>query len=356
MRSTNQHYITKSYLNNFCHPSIGQHALYPYRKNGGACKPRGTKQLGSAIDFYVQRINGELNNQLDEMREISERLLFCKDKSHPSPLTKCVKDTEKSFVPDDEAKEHFAGAAAFLHCGSPVQVHNSAMTGLWAMQVEIFNRINAPETLEFYKERFGDAAEAQRDKDRKELLAGELVIDVGNENHKQLGFESFQYQELWMDFMCAMSLTIMHSHHFFITSDNPVILFSRSKKGIDNVGLKMRDAEIWFPISWNKGLLWRWGKHPTHHQTGYSENCVLNRREIDGCYKFVYSPLQSDWLEKTSHQTNFNPLIGYYGCLNNFFSHAKPCYDAQTGELLDGEIIEVFAALKHANKPDILGI
>ena len=76
-KDSNQHYITRAYLDKFIHSESGQPVLFPYRKGGGhPCKPTGTRQIGSAINFYRQRVNGSLTDALDEARKASETLLF----------------------------------------------------------------------------------------------------------------------------------------------------------------------------------------------------------------------------------------------------------------------------------------
>ena len=94
-----------------------------------------------------------------------------------------------------------------------------------------------------------------------------------------------------------MGLTICTSHpkSCFLTSDNPVILTSHSQK--DDPGIGQRYTEVWFSVSYKKGLLWTW-KHSGIDKTtlGHSATRVQNRNMIRWCYKEVYSPLREDWI------------------------------------------------------------
>src|SRR6266849_7691399 len=124
----NQHYISKAYLDKFVHPASQQNVLYPYTKGNGAQRPTGTKNLASADHFYLQQVAGELTNRLDEARKKSETLFFASGKRTAGTLTKWVFDD--GFVPSASDKIMLAGAAAFLSCCTPVQIHNADTIGL----------------------------------------------------------------------------------------------------------------------------------------------------------------------------------------------------------------------------------
>ena len=154
-----------------------------------------------------------------------------------------------------------ARAAALLKWGSPLQIHNAAMIGLVAAQMELLNRLDTEEAKEVFREDH-DEAEVERiiQKTRENILAGELRIDVGQENWKQLGFDSAHLENTIVQTLCQMGLTIYTSHYksFFLTSDNPVVTTSAEEP--NSPGVLYPSAEVWFPIGWNRGLLWSW-KH-----------------------------------------------------------------------------------------------
>lgn len=354
LKSSNQHYITKSYLDKFIHPNSEQAVLYPYRRGGMPCKPRGTKRCGCAIDFYTQKVNGVSSDQLDEARGINEKLFFSSGKRTPSVLSKIIYENHLAF--DKEEKEVLAAVAAFLFCGSPVQIHNSAMLHLFAAQVDVWSKINLPETLAYYEERYGLEAKRKLEEDRKSLYEGGLFLDVEPECKKQLGFESFEQMELWIKCLSLMNLTVVECHYksFFTTSDNPVIVFSnaRSTEKQHNIGLKMKDAKVWFPISWNKGLLWHWDAPQERTGFGYSETHKINHKVAQWCYKFVYSPQPVQWL--AIKDVVFDPLRGHYGSLKKFFELSRPCFDLKSGKQI-GDVIEIMSALRSGIKQDILG-
>jgi hypothetical protein len=248
-QDTNQHYITKAHLDKFVHPESTQTVLYPYRKGSAPCKPTGTKRLGSALNFYRQIANGSRTDALDEARKKSETLLFSSGKRTPSAMSKCI--SNDGFLPTNADALELAAAAAFLFCGSPVQIHNTAMHLQLLHQMDLFNRIGTKQAEEVYREQYGDAASEKLAEDRQQILDGKLFVDVGRENWKQLGFESFRIEGDVIRMLLGMRLTIVacHPRLFFVTSDNPVVRTYPSKP--DTV-----DDEMWFPISYKRGVLW----------------------------------------------------------------------------------------------------
>jgi hypothetical protein len=168
----NQHYISKSYLDKFVHPASSQKVLYPYAKGAGAMSAKGPKNLASENHFYRQIESGEITNRLDEARKESERLFFASGKRTCAPLPKCVYDS--NYLPAAKDRIMFEGAAAFLRCGAPVQIHNTAMIGLLAMQVEMLNSLNSPEAKAIYEASHGAEAENRINEDREDIYKGEL--------------------------------------------------------------------------------------------------------------------------------------------------------------------------------------
>jgi hypothetical protein len=306
LRDSNQHYITKAYLDKFVHPRSPQKVLYPYRKGGKHSKPSGTKRLGSAQNFYRQKENGQPNDNLDNARKVTETLLFAGDRGS---LFKCI--TDERFMPTDVDKLHLATATSFLWCGSPVQIHNSAMFRLLHHQIDLLNWHNTEEAKQCYRDDHGDAADEKREADRQRVLKGDLFVDVGEENWKQLGFSSFQIQENVIHEMLAMRMTIVDCHFrcFFLASDNPVLAIPPSSP-------EKRDEQMWIPISYNRGILWhRRADLGVRTCFGYSETHAINRQIIKMCYKRVYSPLPESWIESAGSQEKHDPLWGHYGSL-----------------------------------------
>jgi len=151
------------------------------------------EEVRSAINFYRQISNGSLTDSLDEARKKSETLLFSSGKRTPSSIARCIFDD--GFRPRKADALELAAAAAFLFCGSPVQIHNKAMHHLMLHQMELFNRMGTKEAEDLYRERHGDKASEKLAEDRQQILDGDLFADVGRENWKQLGFESFRLEE-----------------------------------------------------------------------------------------------------------------------------------------------------------------
>ncbi len=348
MEDTNQHYITKAYLDKFIHPKAGQAVLFPYRKGGRACRPRGTKKLGSAANFYRQRENGRLHDGLDEARKISEILLFSSGKRTPSSLSQCV--FEDNFVPSGIDKLHLSSAAAFLFCGSPVQIHNTAMHLLLLHQVDFLNWHSTEQARTSFEEKYGGDWEAKLEESRRECLTGGLIIDVGEENWKQLGFHSFKMEEDLLRLLGGMEMTIVDCNlqGFFLTSDNPVVRTFPSAHG-------KQDDEVWLPVSYKRGLLWHRRALGKRTCFGHSQVRSYNRRVIKYCYKYVYSPLAEGWIEPATSQETFDPLLGHYGSLERVIAEAKPAIDGKTGKRC-GEIVDFVAALRTGEKLDVVGV
>lgn len=349
----NQHYISKAYLDKFIHPASSQKVLYPYAKGSGPQSPRGTKRLASADHFYRQIDAGKLTNKLDEARKESETLFFASGKRTAGPLAKCVFDD--SYMPAASDKIMLAGAAAFLRSGAPVQIHNTAMIGLLCTQMELFNKLNTDETKRKYKEKYGDEADEMLYEHREALWKGNVLIDVGRENWKQLGFESFKTEALFLNGLMRMGLTVCASHpkSFFITSDNPVILVSPFQK--DSPGLGHKDTQVWFPISYKKGLMWSW-KHSGIDRTtfGHSATRALNRAMIKWCYREIYSPLPEDWIAAAVKENTFDPCYGHYGSLEQMAGDFS--FDAVDDNGRKREIVDLLAALRAGEKTDVLNL
>jgi hypothetical protein len=347
----NQHFVSKAYLDKFVHPTSRQNVLHPYAKGHGALRPTGTRHLASDDHFYHQVDAGELTNKLDEARKVCETMYFASGKRITGPLAKCIFDDNNT--PSMSDKIMLAGAAAFLHGGAPVQVHNTAMMLLLAYQQYTFNRMNTPEVKEEYLKRYGDAAEQRLDEDRELLWKGKIIVDVGEENWKQLGFNAVQVEQALIDALCLMGLTVCYCHptSCFITSDNPVIITCHSQK--DSPGLCLKDAEVWFSISHKKGLLWTW-KHRAIDRTtlGHSATRVQNRNMIRWCYKEVYAPLPEPWIESAVKQLTFDPCYGYYGSLEQVAEHNTIYAFDQKG--VKHELVDTLAALRDGEKCDVL--
>ncbi len=352
----NDHYITKAYLDKFVHPGSKDKVLFPYARGDRIPKAagKGTKKLGSAESFYAQKENGEWHNKLDDARKFVESIVFASGKRTSGPLAKCVYDDD--FSPTAEHRPILAGAAAFLHTGSPVQIHNTAMFGLFACQAHALNQLNTVDAKDLYTEAYGDDWEKKIQEDRVALLKGELVVDVGEENWKQLGFEAMQLQEMWINVLSKMGLTICGSHYqsFFITSDNPVVVHCGSQP--NNPGIGVKDAEIWFPISYKKGLLWTWKHRGVQRDTfGHSLTRTMNKRMIKWCYKEVYSPLAEDWIGRAMKEVQFDPCYGHYGSLQEMIDNYALTAILPNGTQA-GEIMDITAGLKSGEKHDVVGI
>jgi hypothetical protein len=347
LKDTNQHYITKAYLDRFIHPSSNQAVLYPYRKGGGPQKPRGTKRLGSAANFYRQWENDALNDNLDEARKFSETLFFSSGKRNSSPLSQCVFDD--NYVSDAEGRLHLAGAAAFLFCGSPVQIHNVAMHSLLLSQMSLFNWHKTEEARRSFRELHGDLGDEKLEESRLAVLKGELFADVGRENWKQLGFTAYQVEEGLIKCLLGMRMSIVDCHPstFFLTSDNPAVRTHPSPNG------KCND-ELWFPISHKRAVYWHLSPNLGRRERfGYSRCCALNRRMIKYAYKYIYSPLPSDWVETAARQETFDPLWGHYGTLERVIARSEP---AAYSDGRKGEVVDLIAAMRSGERFDVVGV
>jgi hypothetical protein len=251
-----QHYTTKAYLEQFIHPSNPQRCLYPYTRTFGRQREKGPKNLACSDNFYAHYRDGIKVNQLDEARKAFETMAFASGKYNPSPFAKCVFSDE--YIQDEVDKMKLEITAVFLSLSSPVQIHNSAMQMLFADQMCLLNRINTNEAKQIYSEEYGDDGDKKLAEHRQDVINGKLFTDVGEENWKQLGLRIFEMFHIWLEPLGQMNLTVCHAGQksFFITSDNPMIITSRSQW--DSPGMITPDVEVWFPISWKKGLLWTW--------------------------------------------------------------------------------------------------
>lgn len=347
MEDTNQHYITRAYLDKFIHPSLNQKVLYPYERGRGACDPKGVKRLGSHKNFFRQIDQGEITDKLDRARDFTERLLFASGRSNPSSLAQCVFNDD--FIPSAQDCLHFAAAAAFLFCSSPVQIHNTAMHLLLLEQMELFNKMNSDEMRAAYEKRHGEEAATRLEEDREKVLNGKLFMDVGEENWRQLGFYVFQNEKQVIHLMQQMRMTIVNCHpkSAFLTSDNPVVRTFPTHHG-------SLDDQVWFPISYKRGVLWHRNNLPAKTTFGHSQTRALNRRVIKYAYKKVFAPLPEDWIEGVVMTEDFNPLLGHYGSLREVMQHSVQTDSSE--EEQPKEIVDLVAAMKAGKKLDVVRI
>ncbi len=204
-----------------------------------------------------------------------------------------------------------------------------------------------------YRESHGEEREARLKEDREQVLRGEVTADVGRENWKQLGFESFRLEPEIIRLLLGMRMTVMDCHpkSFFLISDNPVVRTYPS----DGAMAKGRwDDEVWFPISHKRGLLWHRRGLGERAGFGHSESRSLNRRVVERSYKFVYSPLPEDWIAEAARKETSDPLVGHYGSLDRVIGEARPAIDHHGRPC--GEIVDLVAAMRSGERVDILGI
>lgn len=361
--SDNQHYITKAYLDRFVHSTSGQRVLYPYSRAQGIRKAKGTKRLGCADSFFLQKDGSEVNNKVDEARKTIESQVFASGKATAGPLAKCIFDD--SYLPNTQEIGELILAAAFLWWSSPVQIQNSAMITLLSYQADLFNRMNTEKAKAYYQEQYGDQATAQLKADREAVLNGELFVDVGEENWRQLGFSSPSDMAIVGEQLARMEFALCHSHRnsFFLTSDNPVLFLSSAQP--NNPGLELPDTRVWFPISHNRGLLWSHRKkNPLgsirleRRNLGFSETRTLNRHIVKWSYKDVYSPLPESWVEEAVKSAEFDPCFGHYGSLKQLIeAHTAPAvFHGPNGKQRNGEIVNMTAGLRTGEKCDAVRI
>jgi hypothetical protein len=124
----------------------------------------------------------------------------------------------------------------------------------------------------------------------------------------------------------------------------------------DNPGLRLKDAEVWFPISYNRGLLWD-RRHRGIKKTtlGHSATRAYNRHMIKWCYREVYAPLPEDWISAAVKEITFDPCLGHYGTLEDVLKHSLPAVAGPPGrEVPMGEVVDLLAVLRAGEKRDVV--
>jgi Protein of unknown function (DUF4238) len=160
----------------------------------------------------------------------------------------------------------------------------------------------------------------------------------------------------------TLAICRCHPNGFFLTSDNPVIVLSARQP--NKPGVALPDARVWFPISYNRGLLWTHKKGMagsvavSRSGFGHSETRSLNRQIIKWCYKEVYSPLPETWIDEAMKANSFDPCFGHYGSRNLVIeAHSAPAFVARgSGLQRRGEIVDLIAGLKSGAKCDAVRI
>ncbi len=338
----NQHYTPKAHLDKFIHPSSAENVLYPYAKGGHSCRPRGTKKLASYESFYVQTVgDGLTDNSLDESLQNAERLMFASGKRTTGPLAKCIYEGRLPATVNERLD--LVAGIALMRCRAPVQIHNTAMQGDLSNQMWFLNTLNTDQARAAYIKSGIPAAEvdAEIEVDRRKLLSGELWLGI--EDQRQAGLESFQFTEMLAAALSQMRMRLIHVYRkdVFITSDNPVVVnvpgFHRGE-GISQT----KDTEVWFPISYNRGILLDHREGPDGIEYfGHSQSISLNRRILKWCHRFVYSPLRLNWLKVASRQERFNPLLGRMRSLGDLVESAE------------GDIVSTQKYLENADACDV---
>jgi hypothetical protein len=291
-------------------------------------------------------MNGTVTDALDKARTYSETLLFASGKKTAGSLSKCIFDD--AFLPSEIDRLHLAAAAAFLFCGSPVQIHNAAMHLLLMNQIELLNKLASPETCERYRAEYGNGADQRLDEHRHAILEGNVRVDVGRENWKQLGFESFHLERMVIDELRGMHMTIVTCppDSFFVTSDNPVVRTFPSKHD-------KSDDELWFPISFKRGILWHRMRNMPRKGLGFSETRSLNRRLIKFAFRRVFSPLPQNWVEAATREENFYPTLGHYESLSKVADSSERVIDSAGN---DREIVDLIGAMRAGPRFDVVGL
>lgn len=254
----NDHYVTKAYLDRFIHPQsivAGNQVLFPYAKGGAVCRPRGTKNLGSAEHFYTQKLaDGRVDTALDEALQKAELYIFASGKRNPGMLAKCIFSDQLPQNPVE--RDELIVGIALMRCRTPVQIHNTSVMNDLCDHAEVFNQLNKPEARDACRKSPISDAEIEYaiDRVRQKFLNGELRVGV--EDQKQDGLESLKYVQTIFPVLKTMRLRLVKSFHsdVFIASDNPVVInVPEDSRG---QGLQQSKAtEVWFPISHNRGLL-----------------------------------------------------------------------------------------------------
>ena len=149
--------------------------------------------------------------------------------------------------------------------------------------------------------------------------------------------------------LLSMKLTVVDCNYrcFFVTSDNPVV---RSYPSAPN----RLDDEVWFPISYRRGVLWHRHNREDRTTLGYSQSLEKNKRVIRNSYKFVYSPLQDDWVESAAKNESRNQLLGHYESLEKVVERGTSTFGANG--VAPENIVDTIAAMKSGERLDVVGI
>ena len=113
------------------------------------------------------------------------------------------------------------------------------------------------------------------------------------------------------------------------------------------------DDEMWFPISYKRGILWHRRSLSEKTTFGFSETISMNRRIIKHAHRRIYSPLPEDWIREASKEARFDPLFGYYGSLSKVIAASEQAIDM---EGKPREIVDLVAAMRAGQKMDVVGL
>jgi hypothetical protein len=350
------HYVMKSHLDKFIHPTSKERVLYPYRKGMGQLHPKGPRHLGCAEGFYNQVLeDGAESTRLDEGFQLGEKLLFSSGKRTPSTLSRCVYD-EAFFPTTDQERAEITFCTSFMYCRAPVQIHNTAMIRHLGANIDVFNRLDAEdeELVKSYMEANDvtkDEAQKQVAKSKDEILRGNMTVSVGWEHERQDGFNMLTLQQHIMSVVDDMRWRLLRaaSGSSFLTTDNPVVVEDPSFPKKRMHGMRQsRRIEVWFPISHEIGLLVDWRREQPQGRVvaSHSQTRALNRRMIKWCYRHVYSPRREDWIAEATKSAKFRPLLDRLTSIDEWCKSARGNIVDMMSALENGEEADVFADLQ----------
>lgn len=314
------HYVMRSHLANFAHPSSTGKVLFPYRKGQGLLLNKrngiGPTGLGWGEDFYSQILpDGSSCRELDRGLQFSEKTFFGIPNGIPSAVWKCIHDPTY-FPSDEEGRTHITYCTAFSHCRTPVQIHNMAMLMHISIAVEAFNAFSGDNegmiarTME--SEKLSREAAIEKMRATQQLLFdGSIYLSTKNE--KQDGLNILKLEEkLWIIIEMKWELLEACPGQFFLTSDNPVVMENPQLPNKKWMPAWLKGTEVWYPISHRYGLLMRQSPEIVERRrmASHSETRSLNRRMIRRAYRHVYSPLKEDWIDEAVREERFNPMVG----------------------------------------------
>ena len=276
-----QHYVPRFYLNYFCDDRI-QNGKYLWRYKCGESQAikSATKRIASIPNYYTIGESDIIETKV--LKRIEDRAAL--------RLRDIQKDQFDSS--DDEMKRDVAIFLSFLLMRVPASRDTIADAVTRSTKMRLHNMAQDRDRFLNLTKRVSEKTGTEipkPDELRDFILSGDYEVSPTNEwQVKMMMDQSPEICQILMNmnWQCLVSLRGGQ----FITSDRPAAIFNpKLQNTVRGAGLLQKHAEIFFPVSPNKGLCLSRNDGPDIIELTPDYVHEFNKRTLYLCYREVYA-------------------------------------------------------------------